>query len=170
MKNFFDKMKDGAQEAARLAQQTVETTKLKTQIYGLEKDVDRLYLTIGRQVYRSFEQHGTPYDDQEFISVFQEIHKLLGEIDELERKIREIRNEKECACGKALPVDAKFCPNCGASFAPPRSVDADVIPVTPEASDSGSSQPVQESAQQESAQEQESQDQQVKESKDGIGE
>ena len=128
MKNIFGKMKDGAQEAARLAQQTVETTKLKPQIHGLERDVDRLYLTIGRQVFTHAERSNTVGDLQDYQSAIQEIRRHIGEIAELERKIRDIRNEKECACGKALALDVKFCPACGASFDPPITVNSDIVP------------------------------------------
>ncbi len=51
--SFLDKIKQSATDAAKKAQQTVEITKLKSQISGKEKDQEKLYYQIGTALYRS---------------------------------------------------------------------------------------------------------------------
>jgi hypothetical protein len=128
MKNFFDKMKEGAAEAAKMAQHTVEVTKLKAQIYAKEKEMDGIFLAIGRQVYTALENHELTLEESYIRSACGEIRKIKEEIQVLERKILEIKNEKECVCGKTVPASARHCPFCGTPFDDPHPVDAIIIP------------------------------------------
>ena len=110
-----DKLKDGAAKAADKAKESVEIAKLSTQISGKKKEIDKIYHFIGQSIY-SARNEGTLDQTGELIS-FQSrlIDNLDQEIKQLEARIKSIKNERECICGKVIPMDTKFCPHCGQS-------------------------------------------------------
>ncbi|WP_308638394.1 zinc ribbon domain-containing protein [Paenibacillus silvisoli] len=115
--SFFDKVKQGASEAAKKAQQTVEITKLKAQISGKEKEIDKVYTAIGAAVFRAHQAHDMSLAEQEVTTCCTQVDELHDEIGQLEERIKMIRFEKTCTCGKVVPLDARFCPDCGAGLA-----------------------------------------------------
>ncbi|MBM7567292.1 zinc ribbon domain-containing protein [Paenibacillus sacheonensis] len=115
--SFFDKVKQGASDAAKKAQQTVEITKLKAQISGKEKDIEKLCVQIGTAVYRGHQAGNIAANEQEVIDCCRQADELQAEIRMLEERIKMTRNEKTCTCGKVVALDAKFCPDCGAALA-----------------------------------------------------
>ncbi|MFD0714315.1 zinc ribbon domain-containing protein [Paenibacillus sp. GCM10027626] len=114
--SFFDKVKQSASDAAKKAQQTVEITKLKSQISSKEKEMDDLYLNIGESVYRAHQAGGSDESEAEVAGFLKELDELQVEIQMLEERIKNIRFEKSCSCGKVVPLDARFCPDCGAQL------------------------------------------------------
>lgn len=121
--SFFDKVKQGASDAAKKAQQTVEITKLKAQISGKEKEIDKLYTAIGAAVYRGHQEKDFAITEQEVANACLQVDELNVEIGLIEERIKAIRFEKTCTCGKVVALDAKFCPDCGSSLAeePPKA-------------------------------------------------
>jgi len=115
--SFFDKVKQSASDAAKKAQQTVEITKLKSQISGKEKDMDQLFHNIGESVYHAHQANGSEESEAEVAGYLKELDELQLEIQLLEERIKNIRFEKSCSCGKVVPLDARFCPECGAQLA-----------------------------------------------------
>lgn len=112
--NFMDKVK-GAGSKAKIA---MEVNKLKLQNGSHQKEIEKLYQTIGR----SFFLHavgrlpdGAETDDQACVA---EIIRLENQIEENNKQIKAMSNEKDCVCGIAVPLDAKFCPSCGHAFPP----------------------------------------------------
>ncbi|MCQ6558914.1 zinc ribbon domain-containing protein [Paenibacillus mendelii] len=114
--SFFDKVKQGASDAAKKAQQTVEITKLKSQISGKEKDMEQLFHNIGASVYRAHQAGGSDESEEEVAGFLRQLDEMQTEIDLLEERIKNIRYEKSCSCGKVVPLDARFCPDCGAQL------------------------------------------------------
>ncbi|CAN7545758.1 zinc ribbon domain-containing protein [Paenibacillus sp. LjRoot153] len=114
--SFFDKVKQGASEAAKKAQQTVEITKFKTQVSLKEREIDKIYKIIGESVYASYLSGDYTQVEANVSEYCQGIAQINQEISELEQKIAEVRNEKECTCGKVVAVDTKFCSSCGHHF------------------------------------------------------
>ncbi|MBW7476816.1 zinc ribbon domain-containing protein [Paenibacillus oenotherae] len=111
--SFFDKVKQGASDAAKKAQQTVEITRLKSQISGKEKEMEKLYLIMGEAIYRAHESGDITAADMEIASFCEQLDAMKLEIQLLDERIRNIRFEKSCTCGKVVPLDARFCPDCG---------------------------------------------------------
>ncbi|WP_168119580.1 zinc ribbon domain-containing protein [Paenibacillus sp. HB172176] len=113
--SLFDKLKDGAAKAADKAKDSVEVAKLSTQISGKKKEIEKIYRFIGESVYNA-RNEGTLDQTSELIN-FQSrlIDDLDQEIKQLEARVRSIKNERECICGKTIPADTKFCPHCGQS-------------------------------------------------------
>ncbi|SFT03370.1 zinc ribbon domain-containing protein [Paenibacillus sp. BC26] len=114
--SFFDKVKQGASEAAKKAQQTVEITKLKAQISGKEREIDKVYATIGAAVYRAHQAHDLASAEHEVTNCCSQVDELQVEIGQLEERIKMIRFEKTCSCGKVVALDTKFCPDCGSAL------------------------------------------------------
>lgn len=114
--SFFDKMKQGASEAAKKAQQTVETTRLKTQIASKEKEIEKAFALIGESVFQSYASGDWKKSEREVAAYCDHISLLRQGIQALENKIKLAKNEKECRCGKIVTSDVKFCPVCGFQF------------------------------------------------------
>ncbi|UKS29287.1 hypothetical protein LOZ80_10255 [Paenibacillus sp. HWE-109] len=114
--SFFDKVKQGASDAAKKAQQTVEITKLKTQISAKEKEIERTYHLIGESVYAAYVAGDAAQSEERRADLCVGIDVIKQEISLLEHKISEVRNEKECVCGKVVATDTKFCSTCGHKF------------------------------------------------------
>ncbi|GGI45133.1 hypothetical protein GCM10008018_10570 [Paenibacillus marchantiophytorum] len=114
--SFFDKVKQGASDAAKKAQQTVEITKLKTQISAKEKEIERTYHLIGESVYAAYVAGDATQSEERRADLCVGIDVIKQEISLLEHKISEVRNEKECVCGKVVAADTKFCSTCGHKF------------------------------------------------------
>ncbi|BFT71889.1 MULTISPECIES: hypothetical protein [Paenibacillus] len=114
--SFFDKVKQGATDAAKKAQQTVELTKLKAQVSSKEKEIEKFYNLIGESVYAAY-MSGDIARAGEIVERFSlGIDAVKQEIAVLDQKIIELRNEKECVCGKVVVADTKFCSSCGHQF------------------------------------------------------
>ncbi|MFS0723932.1 double zinc ribbon domain-containing protein [Paenibacillus sp. 1P07SE] len=114
--SFFNKVKQGASEAAKKAQQTMEITKLKSQISSKEKEMDKIQLKIGKSVYRAFTAGDLAQSETEVLDYCEELVLLQQDIEVIEDKIKNMKSEKSCSCGKVVPIDLKFCPECGKRF------------------------------------------------------
>jgi len=122
--SFFDRVKQGASEAAKKAQQTVEITKLKSQISSKEKEMDKIQLKIGKAVYQAFTTGDLAQSEAEVMDYCEELVLLEQDIAAIDDKIKNMKSEKACTCGKVVPIDLKFCPDCGKRFPDePRSED-----------------------------------------------
>ncbi|CAI6054616.1 zinc ribbon domain-containing protein [Cohnella sp. JJ-181] len=124
--SFFKKLTEtvskGVSTATEKAQQTVEITKLHSQIAGKRKEIERQYNEIGEAVYKAFVDGDLSKAEVEVIPACQLIADKGREIDVLEDRIRELRNEKECECGQRVPFQTRFCPACGKPFPEPAPV------------------------------------------------
>lgn len=114
--SFFDKMKQGASEAAKKAQQTVEITRIKASIFAKQKEIERQYQLIGQQVYQAYSSGNLSHAETAVASGAEAIKLIEQEIKLLEHKIVEVKKEKECVCGKVVLADTKYCPVCGYKF------------------------------------------------------
>lgn len=127
--SFFKKLTEtvskGVSSATEKAQQTVEITKLHSQISGKRKEIDRKYAEIGEAVYKAYLSGDLSAAEVDVIPACQQVADRERDIDALEDRIRELRNEKECECGQRVPFQTRFCPACGKPFpeqAPPPAV------------------------------------------------
>ncbi|WP_051587727.1 zinc ribbon domain-containing protein [Paenibacillus darwinianus] len=115
--SIFERMKQGATEAARKVEQTVEITKMKSQISTREKEIDRLYARTGKAVYDAYARGDLSRSETEVIDYCEQLSDLHQDIRLIQEKITNIKLEKSCPdCGKAAPVNARFCPDCGKKF------------------------------------------------------
>ncbi|MFC5403978.1 hypothetical protein [Cohnella soli] len=121
--SFFKKLTDtvskGVATATEKAQQTVEITKLHAQISSKRKEIDKLFAAIGESVYEAVAAGSMLTAETEVLRRSGEIAVIRAEIAGLQDRIKEIRNEKDCECGKRVAEDVRFCPSCGREFPVP---------------------------------------------------
>ncbi|RNB92427.1 zinc ribbon domain-containing protein [Brevibacillus fluminis] len=117
--SIFDKLKQGVNDAGQKAKAAVEQNRIKAQIQASQKQIEEKQTFIGGIVYRQYEhEHDSTSSLPPAVeTACQEIAQLQVEIKELDRKLKELNNEKDCTCGKVVPLDTKFCPFCGHPFA-----------------------------------------------------
>jgi hypothetical protein len=114
--SLLDKIKQGATDAAKKATQTVEITKIKSQISSKEKDQQKLFHQMGLSIYRSHLEGNVASSESEVMGCCQQIDELQMDIRMLEERIKMIRFEKTCSCGKVVALDTRFCPDCGSQL------------------------------------------------------
>ncbi|MDF2961800.1 MAG: double zinc ribbon-containing protein [Paenibacillus sp.] len=114
--SFFDKVKQGASDAAKKAQQTVEITRLRAQISSKEKELEKTFTLIGEAVYQAHSAGDWKKSEPDVASYCQHIQGLQQDIQAIELKIKEAKHEKVCRCGKVVAREVKFCSVCGYQF------------------------------------------------------
>ena len=114
--SFFDKLKTGVSEAGNKAKSAVEVNRLKLQNHGKQREIEQQYMEIGRAVFEAMKQRESINTDALQPS-YDQIIKLQEEIQQNQMQIAAISDEKQCACGQLVPIQAKFCPACGQHFA-----------------------------------------------------
>lgn len=131
MANFLDKLKQGATKVSDMAQQTVEITRLSTQISSKKKEIDHKLMTLGLAVFNGYCNDSIDQEASLISRNSQEILAIQHEISTLEQRIKQLKNEKDCVCGRVVSFDTKFCPSCGNKFEA-HITPVDVIPVDAE--------------------------------------
>lgn len=112
--SFFNKLKKGVSEAGAMAKVTVEVNRLKLQISSIKKEISELHTSIGKLVY---EQHiETIENNSEIKALCEQIKEKYNEIEVIQQKIIGISGEKKCECGITVPIDTRFCSQCGHQF------------------------------------------------------
>jgi RNA polymerase subunit RPABC4/transcription elongation factor Spt4 len=125
----------GMSTATEKAQQTVEISRLHSQINGKRKEIEKRYGDIGEAVFDAYLAKDLSLAESSVIPACEEIAAIRYEIDELDQRIMMLRNEKECICGKKVAFDTRFCPSCGHPFPEPPTAPepkAEEIAVQPE--------------------------------------
>jgi hypothetical protein len=113
---LFGKIKEGASKAAEFTKETVEISKLNTQISTKKREIDKIYNRMGELVFNAYLINDLPSAEQQVTTFCQEIVNNQQEIRQIEIKIKEAKNEKDCVCGKTVVLQAKFCAVCGHKF------------------------------------------------------
>lgn len=116
MKQFVNKMKLGAAEAAKMAQQAVEITRIKSHISSKEKEVEEYFEAIGEKVFDAYVDNKLESAEPFIAQASQQIVRLRREISELEERIKQVKQVKSCPCGRNVPIEANYCPACGHYF------------------------------------------------------
>lgn len=118
--SFFKKITEtvskGVSTATEKAQQTVEITRLNSQISGKRKEIEKLFTDIGESVYEAYRAHDLSLAEAKVIPACEKIVAIHSQIAALDDRIKELRNEKDCVCGQRVPYDVRFCPSCGHPF------------------------------------------------------
>ncbi|MCM3749177.1 zinc ribbon domain-containing protein [Paenibacillus pasadenensis] len=115
--SIFDKMKQGAAEAAKAAQQTVESARLKSQIALRQRDISRYKKEIGEAVFTAYRKDNIAGAQDAAFRLCQQIVAAEGQIAQLEQRIRAVKSLKTCsACGREADYEARYCPDCGEGF------------------------------------------------------
>ena len=90
----------------------IEETKLKISISDKETDIDEIYEEIGKAIYTTYKSGEDVGKD--FTKQCKKIDKLNDEINEMNKKILFNKNLSKCEnYGETIPLESKFCTNCG---------------------------------------------------------
>lgn len=128
--DFFNdlgkKITKAANEAVDKGTEFFEVTKIRAQIAGEGKAIEKAYRDMGEIVYR-LQQEGTP--------VTEEVAKLCDDIQSHEACIKSLRSDmanfkgmKVCPnCEEMVDKSAAFCPKCGSSVTAEETVEEEDI-------------------------------------------
>ncbi|MCJ8011870.1 zinc ribbon domain-containing protein [Paenibacillus sp. KQZ6P-2] len=111
--NILQRIKDGASRATEKAQGAVEVNKLSGQIAEVEKEMELHFIEMGRAFYDGYRSEDLTEAEREMMKHSKECDVLQKEIEDLRRRIAELKNEKLCQCGRTVELGANFCPACG---------------------------------------------------------
>lgn len=117
IKGSATKAKDGAtkiaKEVAKRTTNAITHTKLTFAVNETQNKVKDIYGEIGKNLYAKYldgENCG-----EEFIDSFEQLDKLMDEVEALNSKIAELKNSLKCPeCGAYNPNESDFCAKCGA--------------------------------------------------------
>lgn len=142
------RIKDTAESAGRIAGDMVELTRMKMQVVQYKGELSKAHEKLGAMIYNMMK---VDEEDTSAVNVcIDEIDYILDKIQEAEEKVKELRKVSCCqSCGMEIPVDACFCPKCGAKVERPvakteetdeaeetevsETVEASEVPEAPEA-------------------------------------
>ncbi|MBP7402484.1 MAG: zinc ribbon domain-containing protein [Clostridia bacterium] len=117
---FFDKVKQGFDAASKKTSEVIETTKLNSAIRGEKEAIEEVFRQIGKV---SFEKYvATGAGGEEYLGFFQTIQGHQAKIADLELKLDELKNVKDCPnCHAENPREVLFCSKCGYRFEAPQT-------------------------------------------------
>lgn len=121
---FLNKLKKSVSDAGTMAKVTVEVNRLKLQISSIKKDIGEQQTSIGKLIYEQYMNDTDRMDEVK--ALCEQIKEKYEEIDDIQQKIIEINGEKKCECGATLPVNTRFCSQCGHKFEDEDNVTEDV--------------------------------------------
>jgi len=97
-------------KAVKLSNEAIDYTKIKLKISDLKSQLDEKYAAIGLAVYEG-------NDEDKIDGICEEISSLRRDIEDLELKLSEYKNQKTCSsCGAVCEKEDEFCRKCGSEF------------------------------------------------------
>ncbi|WNS41745.1 zinc ribbon domain-containing protein [Paenibacillus sp. MMS20-IR301] len=111
--NFLQRIKDGASRVSEKAQSSVEVSKLNGQIADIEHEMQIEFLKMGKLFYEGFRTRDMSVAEGQMIELARGCSRLQEQIEGVRGRIAELKNERLCACGQIVALDANFCPHCG---------------------------------------------------------
>ncbi|MCH5211899.1 MAG: zinc ribbon domain-containing protein [Oscillospiraceae bacterium] len=124
MDEIFDKIKDGAtkakdgaakiaREVAKRTSNAITHTKLAFAVNETQNKIKDVYGEIGKTLYAKY-LDGEDFGE-EFSDSFDQLDKLMDEVEALNAKIAELKNSLKCPeCGAYNPNESDYCSKCGA--------------------------------------------------------
>lgn len=100
---------------AKKAEETVEITKIKSQINLMERNNERDYKDIGKMIYERYKKGEVV--DAEYIELCEAIAEREESIQKSKEEIAALKGLEVCPkCDAHLEMGANFCPKCGAKL------------------------------------------------------
>lgn len=117
MSEIFKKLTKGVTQTGSKVKNVVDVNRLKVKTAQQKKDLEKDYLQIGKMVFKSYQSNDeTVAIEGAILDSCKQIAAKQKEINELEAKINNAKNLKECTCGEIVSKETKFCPACGYRF------------------------------------------------------
>ncbi|MFD1773437.1 zinc ribbon domain-containing protein [Paenibacillus rhizophilus] len=111
----FNTVKGGIQQGKKKLQNMQETAELKRQIKEASQQKTKIYLELGKQVYRMIREGRI--QNEELLQTVQPLTAQDKIIYEALKVIKELNTPLpggvKCGCGTFLPKDQPFCTACG---------------------------------------------------------
>ncbi|NUU61740.1 zinc ribbon domain-containing protein [Paenibacillus agri] len=111
--NLLQRIKDGASRVTEKAQGSVEIGKLNSQISDIEREMEVEFMKMGRLFYEGYRLRDMSEAEGKMVELSRVCSRHQERIDVLRSRIAELKNERLCACGQVVALDANFCPHCG---------------------------------------------------------
>lgn len=115
--SFFNKLGkkigEATQTATKKSSELMEITKLNSEIKSEKNKINEYYLEIGQKVYETYSEGDKIFEG--FEEVFNKINNSKAKIQELNKRILEVKNINICSnCGHELSKESTYCDKCGA--------------------------------------------------------
>lgn len=112
---FLDEVKRGlsttGKRVAKKTKDISDSVQLKTQIASEKATIERLYTSIGKQVFEAAAEE----DEKRFFTEFGSIRKSMKKKKELEAELTNLDGCFYCSeCGARIDKHSVFCSHCGA--------------------------------------------------------
>lgn len=122
LQDFLEELKRNAKEAADITvKKTSEMTAIAKATVAIKNEESKLsvcYKEIGRLFYTA-ERDGVDHTD-DIATFIMQADKIKAAIAGYQKEIAALKKVAICdSCGGEVPVDAQFCPACGAKIAKP---------------------------------------------------
>lgn len=111
--NFLQRIKDGASRVSEKAQSSVEIGKLNGNITDIEREMEIEFMKMGKIFYEGYRAKDLSLAEAKMVEHSRSCLNLQEQINDLRYRIAELKNERLCACGHVVALDANFCPSCG---------------------------------------------------------
>lgn len=112
---FLDEVKRGLSDTGKMVAKKTrdisDSMQLKSQIASEKATIERLYSSIGKQVFEAALEE----DEKRFFTEFSSIRKSLKKKKELEAELTNLDGCFYCSeCGARIDKHSAFCSRCGA--------------------------------------------------------
>lgn len=111
--NFLQRIRDGASRVSEKAQSSVEVSKLNGQISDIEHEMEIEFMKMGKLFYEGYRLRDMSVAEGKMVELARGCGRLQEQIEGVRARIAELKNERLCACGQVVALDANFCPHCG---------------------------------------------------------
>jgi Glu-tRNA(Gln) amidotransferase subunit E-like FAD-binding protein len=112
LSSFAYSIEKGAEATFKKSEELYNITKLKMEISSQEELIQDMYAEIGEKIFKKH-IHGR-FSDRDLEDYFKTIRKARREIDELNKRINNIKKRKLCKiCSAEMLSKDKYCPKCG---------------------------------------------------------
>ncbi len=112
---FFDNLSEvisnKGKEAKEAAKKMAEIASLRGQINGVNTEIKKNYIRIGEAYFEAYKDSEVTCEFEESVQAIRDAKKA---VEELEKKIRDLKGDVKCTgCDSLVPADSVFCPKCG---------------------------------------------------------
>lgn len=110
--DFISTTKNVAATAGKKTDEAVQYSKLKIKAAQLNSDIKNKFEKLGALIYQMAK--ADEKNDEAFDAIMAEIDACYEELESIEAKLDELKNEVACpGCGAKTKNDNSYCPKCG---------------------------------------------------------